>query len=122
MGVADRVCVLVWSEFSRRIEQNDTGTDHGTQGPMFVIGGAVQGGLYGNHPNIDEAALTNGNTLYSQDDADPFRSIDFRDVYGALLKHWINVPEAAILGQILPPDTGDPALYWTNPQFDLGLL
>ena len=38
----NRVCVLVWSEFSRRIPQNDNGTDHGSQGPMFVIGGAVE--------------------------------------------------------------------------------
>ena len=35
---------------------------------MFVIGGAVNGGVYGNHPNIDESALDDeGNTVYSQD-------------------------------------------------------
>ena len=68
MGVADKVCVVVWSEFSRRIPQNDNGTDHGSQGPMFVIGGGVTGGVYGNHPNIDAAALDDdGNTVYTQD-------------------------------------------------------
>mgnify|MGYP003694429475 CR=1 FL=1 len=41
MGVADRVCIMVYSEFSRRITQNDNGTDHGSQGPMFLIGGKV---------------------------------------------------------------------------------
>ena len=34
---------------------------------MFVIGGGVNGGVYGNHPNIDDAALDDeGNTVYSQ--------------------------------------------------------
>src|SRR5581483_11408353 len=52
MGVANKVCVLVWSEFARRIKQNDNGTDHGSQGAMYLIGGSVNGGIYGNHPNI----------------------------------------------------------------------
>ncbi len=52
MGVASRVCIVTWSEFSRRIPQNDNGTDHGSQGPMFVVGGSVVGGVYGKHPDI----------------------------------------------------------------------
>jgi len=122
MGVADKVCVLVWSEFSRRIFQNDNGTDHGSQGPMFVIGGSVNGGVYGNHPNIDEAALDDtGNTVYTQS-ANGFRSTDFRDVYGTVLKHWLNMPPATILGSVLVPDAGDPAFYWTAPNLDLGFV
>ena len=46
----------MWSEFSRRVIQNDNGTDHGSQGPMFVIGGVYH---------------------HSGDDHD---STDFRDV------------------------------------------
>ena len=89
MGVANRVCVLVWSEFSRRIPQNDNGTDHGSQGPMFVIGGGVTGGVFGNHPNINDGALDDeGNTEYTQS-AGSHRSTDFRDVYGTILKHWV---------------------------------
>jgi uncharacterized protein (DUF1501 family) len=84
MGVGSKVCVLVWSEFSRRIEQNDNGTDHGSQGPMFVVGGAVNGGVYGNHPNLDDVD-DSGNTNYSQDGTSGFRSTDFRDVYGTVL-------------------------------------
>ena len=122
MGVGDKVCVLVWSEFSRRVFQNDNGTDHGSQGPMFVIGGAVTGGVYGNHPNIDEGALDdNGNSVYTQS-ANPFRSTDFRDVYGTVLKHWLNMPAATILGSVLLPDPGDPTYYWTAPNLDLGFL
>ncbi len=122
MGVADKVCVMVWSEFSRRVPQNENGTDHGSQGPMFVIGGGVTGGVYGNHPNIDAGALDdNGNTVYAQS-ADPFRSTDFRDVYGTILKHWLNVPEPTILSSILPLDGGDPDTRWTAQNFDLGFL
>ncbi len=121
MGVGNKVCVLVWSEFSRRIEQNDTGTDHGSQGPMFVIGGAVNGGVYGNHPNIEDLD-GDGNTSYSQDNANNFRSTDFRDVYGTVLKHWLNMPAATITSSVLPPDSGNASDYWTSPNLDLGFL
>jgi uncharacterized protein (DUF1501 family) len=120
MGAASRTCVVVWSEFSRRIPQNDNGTDHGSQGPMFVIGGGVTGGVYGRHPDIftlddDE------NTIYSQA-AVAHRSTDFRDVYGTILKHFVNMTPASILGNVLPLDAGDPASYWTSANFDLGFL
>ena len=120
MGAASRTCVVVWSEFSRRIPQNDNGTDHGSQGPMFVIGGGVTGGVYGRHPDIftlddDE------NTIYSQA-AIAHRSTDFRDVYGTILKHFVNMTPASILANVLPLDAGDPASYWTAANFDLGFL
>lgn len=123
MGVGDKVCVMVWSEFSRRILQNDNGTDHGSQGPMFVIGGKVNGGIYGNHANIDPLAIDDeGNTSYSQAPGNGFRSTDFRDVYGTILKHWLNMPAAQISSSILPADNADPGEeddYWTQPDFDL---
>ena len=135
MGVADKLCIVIWSEFSRRIQQNDSGTDHGSQAPMFVIGGTIQGGptgganggVYGNHPNIDDAALNpdDGNTIYKQGSlvTNPFRSTDFRDVYGTLLKHWLGMTNPSGL---VPTDTvpggGDPDDYWTAANFDLGFL
>jgi len=123
MGVADKVCVLVWSEFSRRIGQNDNGTDHGSQGPALVIGGAVNGGVYGNHPDIRAASLNDdGNSRYSQAGGDPFRSTDLRDVYGTILTRWLNMPEAEVLSGILPVDGGDPNHNWTAPNFDLGFV
>lgn len=120
MGVADKVCVLIWSEFSRRIQQNASGTDHGSQAPVFVIGGAVKNGIYGNHPNINGDALNDdGNTVYSQTTGDPFRSTDIRDVYGTILKHWLGVADPSTF---LPIDGGDPNQYWTVPNFDLPFL
>lgn len=124
MGVANKVLVLIWSEFSRRIEQNDSGTDHGSQGPMFLIGGKVKGGIYGNHPDIAEHSnpFDDGNTPYIQGPySTPFRAIDMRDVYGTVLKHWLNVPHATV-ASILPADTGDPTTRWTSPNFDLDLF
>jgi len=121
MGIANKVCIVTWSEFSRRIPQNDSGTNHGSQGPMFVIGGGVTGGVYGNHPNIDDAALdSEGNTVYTQN-ANPFRSTDFRDVYGTILKHWLNMPVGQI-STLMPSDVGSPQFYWTAPNFDLGFV
>jgi hypothetical protein len=146
MGVDQKVCIMIWSEFSRRIHQNSSGTDHGSQGPVFVIGGTVKGGpnapnggVYGNHPNInsdpnlantnpyggDGALNGDGNTPYSQaptgpnpDPTLPYRATDIRDVYGTILKHWLNMDPTSIL----PADTGDPTQYWTVPNFNLPFL
>jgi uncharacterized protein (DUF1501 family) len=148
MGVANKLLVMVWSEFSRRILQNSSGTDHGSQGPVFVIGGTVKGGpnasnggVYGNHPNINsDPNVTNsyggngalnddGNTPFTQaaqnpnDPSSPARSTDIRDVYGTILKHWLNISDPTTL---LPVDTvpngDDPNQYWTVPNFDLPFL
>jgi uncharacterized protein (DUF1501 family) len=117
-GLENKVTMMVWSEFARRIPQNDNGTDHGSQGPMFVIGGSVNGGVYGNHPNINDAALDDdGNTVYSQ--AGSFRSTDIRDVYGSIMKGGLQLPNPAPL---FPLDAGDPADYWTVANFDMPLF
>ena len=116
-NVADKTTVVVWSEFSRRIHQNGNGTDHGSQGPVFVVGGKVQGGVYGNHPNIAEAAQDDeGNTVYSQNSSDPFESTDIREVYGTILKNWCGMPVSAV-NAILPLDSGDPDTRWTTRKY-----
>jgi uncharacterized protein (DUF1501 family) len=124
MGVADKLVVLVWSEFSRRVVQNENGTDHGSQGPVFVVGGAVNGGVYGSHPDIREAALDDGNTVYTQSgppQTTPFRSTDIRDIYGTVLVRWLGMPIAEV-ASLLPPDAGDPDENWTVPNFDMGFI
>jgi uncharacterized protein (DUF1501 family) len=63
--------IMVFSEFGRRVTENGSGgTDHGTAGPMFVLGARVKGGLYGKHPKLD--TLDNGDMQYTT---------DFRRVY-----------------------------------------
>ncbi len=125
-NLASKVCVMTWSEFSRRIQQNDSGTDHGSQGPMFVVGGGVHGGVYGEHPNIDAAALDDdGNTAYKQDHSNGARSTDLRDVYGTILKHWLGITSASTLASLLPLDSTlgySGADYWTAANFDMGFL
>ena len=121
-NIQSKVCILIWSEFSRRIPQNDNGTDHGSQGPMFVIGGTVKGGVYGRHPNINNAALdSQGNTVYRQD-AVPYRSTDFRDVYGTVLTRWLDMASGTVTANVLPPDSGSASFYWTVPNFNVGFL
>ena len=87
-GVGDRVLVMTWSEFGRRVKENGSaGTDHGTAAPMFLLGAPVKGGLYGSEPSL--TALDNGNLKFTT---------DFRSVYAAVLQDYLNAPAADLLG------------------------
>lgn len=121
-GLESKVTMMLWSEFSRRIPQNDNGTDHGSQGPMFLIGGSVNGGVYGNHPNIDPLALDNDdNTVYSQSGS--FRSTDIRDVYGSIMTGWLELPDPSpLFPPDVPPVGENPADYWTVANFNMPLF
>jgi uncharacterized protein (DUF1501 family) len=82
----DRVLVLAFSEFGRRVAENDSiGTDHGTAGPVFLAGPGVNGGLHGETPSLNDL-----------DAGDLKSSTDFRDVYATVLDKWLNLrgPEA----------------------------
>ncbi len=87
-GLAERVAVLAFSEFGRRVAENGSfGTDHGTAGPVFVAGGGVRAGLVGKAPRLTDL-----------DKGDLQMGIDFRRVYATLLKDWLNVSAAEALG------------------------
>jgi uncharacterized protein (DUF1501 family) len=87
-NIADRVLVLGFSEFGRRIEENASfGTDHGTAGPVFLAGPRVKPGLHGKTP-----CLTDG------EDNDLKSSIDFRQVYATLLDDWLGIDSRKSLG------------------------
>ena len=88
MGRADRVLVVGFSEFGRRVRENgSSGTDHGAAGPMFALGSGVRGGLYGDPPS-----------LANLDDGDLRHTIDFRSVYATVLEDWLGVASRRILG------------------------
>lgn len=87
-GLSDRVAVLAFSEFGRRVKENDSqGTDHGTAGPVFIAGGTVAGGLIGPVPSLTDL-----------EDGDLKVQTDFRRVYATLLEKWLDVPAKDILG------------------------
>ena len=88
-SAADNVVVMTWSEFGRRVEENASqGTDHGTAAPLFVVGNSVQGGIYGEPPDL--STLDNaGNLVYTT---------DFRSVYATVLDRWLGAPADAVLG------------------------
>ena len=92
-GYADKITVMCFSEFGRRIAQNDSnGTDHGAAGPMFVIGNKVKGGLYGEYPSLTET-----------EKGDLKHTVDFRRVYTTLLDRWLNANAAKVLGNKFEP-------------------
>lgn len=88
-GNADRVAVMCFSEFGRRVQENASGgTDHGCAAPMFVFGSKIKGGVYGPHP--DMAKLDNGDLKFHT---------DFRSVYATLLENWMGAKSAPVLGR-----------------------
>ncbi len=75
----DKVVVLTYSEFGRRIKENNgAGTDHGTASAHMVFGGKVKGGLYGKHPDLSRLDANN-NVQHTT---------DFRAIYGTLAQRW----------------------------------
>jgi len=53
--LADRVLVLGFSEFSRRVAENSSaGTDHGTADLVLLAGQGVQGGIHGKVPSLTD--------------------------------------------------------------------
>jgi uncharacterized protein (DUF1501 family) len=86
-GVADKVTIMCFSEFGRRVQENDSnGTDHGAAGPMFLAGGKIKGGLFGEYPSLTD--LDSGDLKYTT---------DFRRVYATLLDKWLNVSSVDVL-------------------------
>lgn len=92
-GNTDRVVVSTFSEFGRRVAENDTkGTDHGAAAPLFVMGDAIKGGLYSKHPSLTD--LERGDLKFT---------VDFRNVYATMLEHWLKSPSAEVLGKPFKP-------------------
>jgi uncharacterized protein (DUF1501 family) len=77
-GLWSDVVVMTYSEFGRRAtENNSAGTDHGTAAPHFMIGGRVNGGVYGQYPDLTD--LVKGNLKHT---------IHYRSLYATLAREW----------------------------------
>jgi uncharacterized protein (DUF1501 family) len=85
-GIENRVLTVVFSEFGRRVESNETGTDHGAGGLMMAMGSSVIGGMRGEFPGLS--------TL---DRGDLRVTTDFRAVYSSLVSEWLGGDPGAVI-------------------------
>ena len=94
-GNMQRVLVMTFSEFGRRVSENaNGGTDHGAAAPMFIVGNKVKAGLLGRYPSLAPEDLYQGDIKYN---------VDFRNVYASVLEHWLKTKSAPILGKQFEP-------------------
>jgi uncharacterized protein (DUF1501 family) len=87
-GVADRVLTLVWSEFGRRPQGNESaGTDHGAGGIAWVQGTHAASGILTEYPSL---------TSLDRDDNLKV-TVDFRKVYASLIEGWLGTDAAEVI-------------------------
>lgn len=81
---------MTFSEFGRRVAQNaSNGTDHGTAGNMFFIGGGLKKpGIYNNIPSLTDL-----------DEGDLKFQIDFRQAYATVLDKWLQINSSELLNR-----------------------
>jgi uncharacterized protein (DUF1501 family) len=96
-GVADRVLTLVWSEFGRRPQGNESsGTDHGAGGIAWVQGTHAASGILTEYPSLTD--LDRDDNLKV--------TVDFRKVYASLIEGWLGtdanevIPNANAYGRL----------------------
>ena len=85
----EEVVMLMFTEFGRRVQENGSGTDHGSGSVAFVIGDSVKGGLYGEYPSLESDKLDQGDLQWNN---------DFRGTYATLLEKWMGVDANPVLG------------------------
>ncbi|HJY63215.1 MAG TPA: DUF1501 domain-containing protein, partial [Ignavibacteria bacterium] len=99
-GISGRVVGMTLSEFGRRVAENGSaGTDHGTAAPMILFGDLVNGGIYGNNPNL--VNLTNGNLIHQY---------DYRQVYASVLKQLFAATDPELLNVLFQQFTTLPLI------------
>lgn len=104
----DKVVVMTYSEFGRRVEQNGSaGTDHGTANCHFIMGGKVQGGFYGKQPGLvsSDWNTTNGDL---DERGNLIALIDYRHLYKKVVT-WMGLTPDAALATPPAPGGGLPA-------------
>ncbi|WCG81451.1 DUF1501 domain-containing protein [Pectobacterium sp. A5351] len=75
--------IMVHSEFGRRPQENASGgADHGTCGPVLLLGGHVEGGIWGGRSPLDKL----------DNDGNPYFSTDFRSIYTTVAERFWKLP------------------------------
>jgi uncharacterized protein (DUF1501 family) len=95
-----RTVVLVATEFGREVAVNgNLGTDHGSGGAAFVLGGAVKGGrVLADWPGLAKKDRYEGRDLRV--------TTDLRAVLRVVLGEHLRVPRAALDATVLPGSAG----------------
>ena len=88
MGLSNKVTAFTQSEFGRTLQSNGGGSDHAWGNHHVVLGGAVQGGVYGQMP---EMALGGPNDAGNRGVWIPTTSTS---QFGATLGRWFGASEA----------------------------
>jgi len=86
---ANRLTIVVMSEFGRRLAENASlGTDHGHGSAMLLMGGNVRGGqVHGQWPGLNEGQLVGPGDLAV--------TTDYRDVLAEVCLKRLNNPAIA---------------------------
>jgi uncharacterized protein (DUF1501 family) len=90
----DDAVLFLFSEFGRRIQDNGSGSDHGSGGVAFVIGNSVKGGMYGEYPSLKEEEQLEGDLLFNN---------DFRSTYTSILEQWLHLDAVPIVNGRFEP-------------------
>lgn len=84
---SDDVLSMTFSEFGRRVKENEGGTDHGTAAPVMFFGPALQGnGILGKNPDLVNTDV-NGNLRHDT---------DFRSLYATVMESWLCLEAEAV--------------------------
>ena len=89
MQMENNVTLFTASDFGRTLTSNGDGSDHGWGAHHFVIGGSVQGGIYGTFPQVQ----FNTSDDVGQGSLLPTTSVD---QYAATLARWLGVADASV--------------------------
>ncbi len=95
-----QTAVLVVTEFGRTAAMNGTrGTDHGTGGCAFLVGGAVRGGrVITDWPGLARTALLENRDLRP--------TLDLRSVFKTVLDEHLHVDARTLATRIFPDSSG----------------
>jgi uncharacterized protein (DUF1501 family) len=94
-GAWRRTVVVVASEFGREVAVNGTlGTDHGSGGVAFVLGGPVRGGVVADWPGLARAQRFEGRDLRA--------TTDLRAVLKGVLGEHLQVPSRVLERDVFP--------------------
>jgi len=109
-GLGDNVTLFPISDFGRSVGANSDGTDHAWGNHLFVMGGAVKGGLYGDRPSLKlggEDDMSNKGRLIPK--------ISMAQYYNTILK-WFGADE--IVRTTILPDLKN----FDKSKWDLGFF